>query len=169
ALADRPVNVVTWEDVDFELVGIRDYQNALLSIVLLVVFAIVALGILNTLLMSMFERVREFGVLMAIGARPAVIRRLVVLESCILGSLGALFGLAVGCALIIYYRKTGLDLPVGDAIAYFMPFDSVLYMRFNWPSHAVALAAVLITSVLSGLPPAARASRMRPAESLRHI
>ncbi|MFH1726369.1 MAG: FtsX-like permease family protein [Elusimicrobiota bacterium] len=169
ALDGRPVQVRTWADIDYELVAIRDYEDALLSIVLLVVFAIVALGILNTLLMAMFERVREFGVLMAMGARPGVIRRLVILESCILGALGAAFGLAVGCGLIAFYGRTGLELPVGDAIAYFMPFDAKLFLRFNWGSHAVALGAVLLTSVLSAIPPALRASRTSPVEALRHL
>ncbi|OGR60015.1 MAG: hypothetical protein A2X36_08635 [Elusimicrobia bacterium GWA2_69_24] len=168
-LRGRPVRVVTWEQVDFELVGIRDYQNALLDIVLCVIFLIVSLGILNTLLMSLFERVREFGVLMAIGAGPRFIRRMILLESGILGALGGALGLAAGCAIILYYRKAGFVLPVGESIGFFMPFDSVLFLRFDWGRHVTAGAAVLLTSVLSGLPPAFRASRMKPAESLRHI
>jgi len=168
-LTGQPVRVVTWEEVDSELVGIREYQDALLGVVLLVVFIIVALGILNTLLMSMFERVREFGLLIAIGARPAVIRGMVLLESCLMGLLGAGFGLALGGGLILYYRYAGFVLPVGEAIGYFMPFDSVLFLRFHWPSHLTAVAAVFLTSALSGLPPAVRASRMHPADSLRQI
>lgn len=168
-LPGQPVQVLTWEEVDPELVGIRDYQDALLGIVLVVVFVIVALGILNTLLMSMFERIREFGVLMAIGARPGVIRRLVIVESCLMGLVGTLFGLVLGCGLIAYYGRTGLELPITDAVGYFMPFDTVLYLRFVWPTHLLALAAVFVTSVLSGVVPALRASSLRPAESLRHI
>lgn len=166
----RPdLEVVTWEEVDPELVGIRDYQDALLSIILFVIFAIVALGILNTLLMAMFERVREFGVLMAVGARPSTIRSMILAESMLLGALGAALGCAIGAALIAHYGAAGLELPIGDAVGFFMPFDSVLYLRFDWPKHAVALLAVFATSVLSGLPPALKASKLQPVEALRHV
>lgn len=169
ALAGQPVRVVDWEEVDHELVGVREYQNALLGVILLVVFVIVALGILNTMLMSMFERVREFGVLQALGARPGTLRRMILLESALMGALGLALGLALGGGLILYYGNTGLALPVGDAVGFFMPFDSVLYLRFDWPKHLTAVAVVLATSVLSGLPPALRASRLRPAEALRTL
>ena len=168
-LSDKTLEVVTWEEVDPELVGVRDYQDALLSIILVVIFVIVALGILNTLLMAMFERIREFGVLMALGARPSVIRALVLVESMILGGLGAFVGGIIGGGLILYFGNYGLELPLGEAVGFFMPFDSVLFLRFIWDKHAVALAAVFATSVLSGIPPALRASRLKPAEALRHI
>ncbi|MBI4248184.1 MAG: ABC transporter permease, partial [Elusimicrobia bacterium] len=169
ALGKEPVKAVTWEEIDHELVAVRDYQNKVLGIVLLIVFLIVAMGILNTLLMSMFERIREFGLLKAIGARPARIVRLILLESCILGALGSLLGLSGGIALIVYYRRAGLALPIGEAVRYFMPFPAVLYMRFNWPTHLEALAAVFVSCVLAALPPAFRAARLKAADALRHI
>lgn len=170
ALAGHPaVRVYTWMEVDREIVGIQKYQNALLFIVLVIVFAIVALGILNTLLMSLFERVREFGVLMAIGARPRVIMGMVVLESLILGVLGMAMGLALAIGLITHYGRVGMPLPIGEAISYFMPFDTVIYLRFAWARHAFAMATVLFTCVLAAFPPALRAARLKPAEALRHV
>lgn len=164
-----PLQVLTWKNVDHEIVSIQKFQNGLLDVVLLVVFAIVALGVLNTLLMSLFERVREFGVLMAIGAKPRWILRLVVAESLILGCLGTVFGLAIGSALILYFGKVGLPLPIGDALSYFLPFPSVIFLRFSWASHAFAAGSVLVTSLLASIPPALRACRLRPAEALRHV
>ena len=168
-LSDLPVEAVTWEQIDHELVGIRRYQNALLSIVLAVVFAIVALGVANTLLMSMFERLREFGVLRALGARPSFIVRTVLLESFLLCLCGTALGVALGAGAIFYYRRAGLVLPLKDAVSYFMPFDTVLYLRFNWPMHIAALASVLLTSLLAGLPPALKAAKLKPTEALRYL
>ncbi|TBR21071.1 ABC transporter permease [bacterium] len=167
ALKGQPLKAATWEEIDYELVGIRDYQDALLRIVLGVVFLIVALGIVNTLLMSMYERVREFGLLMALGARRGFVGRLVVAESVLLGVLGAFFGLAAGSTLILYYGRQGLRLPINDAVGFFMPFDALLYLRFDWPRHLTALACVFVTCALSGLPPALRAMRLKPAVALR--
>jgi len=86
-----------------------------------------------------------------------------------LGALGAALGCAIAAALILHYRASGLELPIGDAVGFFMPFDSVLYLRFDWGKHAVALTAVFLTSVLSGLPPAIKASKLQPVEALRHV
>ena len=168
-LAGKPVQVLSWKNVDHEILSIMNFQNGILDVVLVVVFFIVALGILNTLLMSLFERVREFGVLMAIGARPGWIMRLVLIESVSLGLVGTLFGLGLGFAMISYFGKAGLHLPVGDALSYFIPFPSIIYMRFSWPRHAFAAFCVLATALAAAAPPALRAGRMRPAEALRHV
>lgn len=168
-LGREPVQVLSWKDVDHEIVGIQKFQNAILDIVLVVVFFIVALGILNALLMSLFERVREFGVLMAMGAKPRWILKLIILESLSLASVGTVFGLILGSLMISYYGRAGLRLPVGDALSYFLPFPSVLFLQPSWPRHVFAAFAVMLTSLLAALPPALRARRMRPAEALRHI
>ena len=168
-ISGRPLQVLSWKNVDHEILGIQNFQNGILDVVLIVVFVIVALGILNTLLMSLFERVREFGVLMAIGANPAWVMKLVIIESLILGVLGTLLGLAVGSSLIAYFGVAGLHLPVGDALSYFIPFPSVIYLRYAWAHHLFAAFSVLATATLAALPPALRAGRMRPAEALRHV
>ena len=170
ALKDVPgVQVRPWQEVDREIVSIQNYQNALLLIVLGVVFVIVSLGILNTLLMSLFERVREFGVLMAIGAKPQTIMTMVILESLILGTVGLVFGVILGSLFILHFGKAGLPLPIGEAIAYFMPFDTVIFLRFSWDRHWYALVTVILTCVLAAIPPAIRAGRLKPAEALRHV
>ena len=169
ALAGLHVGVHTWRETDHELVGMQRYQNAILTTMLIIVFAIVAMGILNTLLMSMFERVREFGVLMALGARPAWVLRLIILESLILGALGIAVGVTLGSALIIHYGHVGLHLPLKEAFEYFIPFDPLLFMRFNWSTHRIAIFAVLATCVLSAAFPAYKASKLKAAEAMRHI
>lgn len=163
------LRALAWKDIDHEIVGVQAFQDAILRIVLLVVFIIVALGILNTQLMSLFERVREFGVLMAIGARPRWVLRLILMESVILGLCGAAFGVALGAALIAHFGRVGLHLAVGDAFSYFLPFPSVIYMRPSWAQHAEACVAVVLTSLLAAVPPALRARRLKPAEALRHV
>lgn len=168
-LKGLPLRVLSWKQIDHEILGVKAFQDAILFIVLCVVFAIVALGILNTQLMSLFERVREFGVLMAIGARPRWVMRLLLVESALLGAVGTVFGVCVGAALIAHFGRAGLSLPVGEALSYFLPFPSVIFMRPNWLAHAYACLAVFTTTILAALPPALRAGRLKPAEALRHV
>lgn len=163
------IRAISWKKIDREIIGIQAFQNGILTVVLFIVFAIVALGILNTQLMSLFERVREFGVLMAIGARPRWIVRLILAESLVLGSVGTLLGLAIGSALIAYFGRHGLNLPVGEAFSYFLPFPSVIYLVPSWRQHAFACFSVFAITLLASLPPALRAGRLKPAEALRHV
>ncbi len=163
------IRAISWKKIDREIIGIQAFQNGILTVVLIIVFMIVALGILNTQLMSLFERVREFGVLMAIGARPRWIVRLILAESLVLGAVGALLGLAIGAALIGYFGRHGLHLPVGEAFSYFLPFPSVIYMIPAWRMHAFACVSVFVITLLASLPPALRAGRLKPAEALRHV
>jgi ABC-type lipoprotein release transport system permease subunit len=169
ALGPGNVRAISWKSIDREIISIQAFQNAILSIVLVIVFAIVALGILNTQLMSLFERVREFGVLMAIGARPVWVVRLILAESLLLGLVGAAFGALLGAMLIGYFGRYGLHLPLGEAFSYFLPFPSVIYMHPSWKLHILACASVFVITLLASLPPALRAGRLKPAEALRHV
>ncbi len=163
------IRAISWKKIDREIIGIQAFQNGILTVVLFIVFAIVALGILNTQLMSLFERVREFGVLMAIGARPRWIVRLILAESLVLGSVGVLLGLTLGAAMIAYFGRHGLHLPVGEAFSYFLPFPTVIYLVPSWEQHAFACLSVFLITLLASLPPALRAGRLKPAEALRHV
>ncbi len=163
------VGALSWRSIDKEIIGIQAFQDGLLTIVLGVVFAIVALGILNTQLMSLFERVREFGVLMAIGARPRWIVRLLMTESALLGLVGTALGVVLGAVLIDHFGRYGLALPVGEAFKYFLPFPSVIFLRPSWILHGFACATVFVVTLLATLPPALRAGRLKPAEALRHV
>jgi ABC-type lipoprotein release transport system permease subunit len=168
-LGPGEISSLTWKDIDKEIIGIQAFQDGLLTVVLFVVFAIVALGILNTQLMSLFERVREFGVLMAIGARPRWIVRLLLFESALLGLVGTSLGVVLGAAMIDHFGRYGLNLPVGDAFKYFLPFPSVIYLRPSWHMHIFACVTVFVVTLLATLPPALRAGRLKPAEALRHV
>lgn len=170
ALKDHPeVQVFTWKEVDRELLAMQKFQNGLLAVVMGVVFAVVALGILNTMIMSLYERVREFGVLMAIGMKPNQILKMVLLESLFLGLLGLVLGLGIGSFFIAYYGRNGLELPIGEAISYFLPFETEVFLRFAWDNHWKAFVAILCTCLLASLPPALRASRLKVAEALRRV
>lgn len=170
ALREHPeVRVFTWKEVDRELLAMQKFQNGLMAVVMGVVFAVVALGILNTMIMSLYERVREFGVLMAIGMKPNDILKMVLLESLFLGLLGMGLGLGIGSFFIAYYGRNGLELPIGEAISYFIPFETRVFLRFAWERHWKAFAGILFTCLLASLPPALRASRLKAAEALRRV
>ena len=169
-LAERhDVRVLAWHDVDKEVVATKRWTDAVTTIFLFVIYTVATLGILNTMLMSIFERVREFGVLKAIGAQPVTLMRLVIAECGCIGFLGSGLGLVIGSAVILYFGRFGLKLPIGESMSYFFPFDSVLYLRFAWGGHAFALVTIFTVCLLTGIVPGYVAYRLKVAEALRAV
>lgn len=161
--------VYSYRDVGSEIVGVKTFQDALLVVILIVIFSIVGLGILNTISMSYFERIREFGVIRAIGARPAALYRLLLAEATMLGVLGTLGGLLLGGLAIGFFGAVGLALPLGKAMSYFMPFDDVIYMRPQWAMHAWSALGLFGVCVLASIGPAVRGARLVVSDALRHV
>lgn len=163
------LKVLTWRDVSAEIIHIQSFQDSILFLILCVIFVIVALGILNTLLMSLFERIREFGLMMALGAKRKEVAVLLLTESVFLGGIGLFWGAVWGMSIILVFHFLGLPLPLGEALSYFLPFERTLFLRFAWKSHAIAVLSVILVSCLAGIIPALRVSRLRAAEALRHV
>jgi len=169
AIGGGGAKVLSYRDVGSEIVGIKKFQDALLVVILIVIFAIVGLGILNTISMSFFERIREFGVLRAIGARPGALYRLLFAESVILGLIGVVGGLGLGACAIGFFGKVGLALPLGKAMSYFMPFDDVIYMKAQWPMHLWSALGLFGVCVAAAVGPALRGGRLVVSDALRHV
>ena len=169
AAAAEGAELLSFRKIGLEVEAIIRFEDAILVVVLVIIFAIVGLGILNTVAMSMFERVREFGTLRALGARPVVVVRMIALEALFLGSLGALAGLLLGAAIIGWWGATGLHLPIGKALSYWLPFDAVVYLRPMWRHHVNSAAGLVVVSLVSAAGPAYRASRLVIAEALRSL
>lgn len=126
---------------------------------------IVFIGVLNTVLMSVLERTREFGVLKAIGSRPFKIALMISLETTLLASLSLLAGLAVALPLIGWFSAVGIELAeplnVGGIYMSHMTGELSLYV-FGTP-----LVLVLIFALLISIPAGARAARISPTEAMR--
>jgi len=156
--------VSTWAEIASWLTDMLAYQKLMLAIIGFVFVAVVLTGITNTMLMSVLERVREIGTLMALGARRREILTLFLAESSFLGLLGGLAGALVGSAVVSWLGRRGIDLPppgmnVHNVIRPAVTFGQVVF--------AVGLATVGAT--LSAVYPALKASRMRPVEALSHV
>jgi ABC-type lipoprotein release transport system permease subunit len=133
-----------------------------------VVLFIVLAGELNTLLLSMLERTREFGVLMAIGTTRQEVAALLITESFLIGILGTLAGLVLGFLIVSITNFTGIDLSIllGSTTRFYV--DPLIYPQLNLEHLGITVIAILMASVVAGLYPAWRASLLQPAEVIRH-
>jgi ABC-type lipoprotein release transport system permease subunit len=134
------------------------------------VYLLVGLGILNTMLMSVLERTREFGVMQALGTRPSGVLTLVLAESFWVASLAVVLGLSLGLGLtwygshhvlLDYSQMMGEGMDLGGAV-----IKGALVTEFAPDQGLRAALAVYVMALFVGLVPAWRVSRMRPVDAL---
>jgi ABC-type lipoprotein release transport system permease subunit len=169
----RGAEVLDWRTLSPEMVSLLQIVNVAWVLVLVLVFVAAAAGVANTMLMATFERTRELGMLLALGTRPGRIVRMIVAESLALGVVGALFGTALGGALVAITHRTGIDYATltggGPSELSFagLRWSLRLYPSLAFADVARVMSAVVATSLLASVWPAARASRLQPAAALR--
>lgn len=153
--------VHTWAELIPERRGIMDIQNVISGVVSGVFLLLMLLGVANTMLMSVLERTREVGTMMAVGLTRQAVLSLILTEALVLGALGAALGVVLTLTLTWGPLGNGLRVKPPEAS---LPLDIFPYVTASFTA-GVALAAVL-GAVLFALYPAWRASRLRPVEAL---
>lgn len=165
------LEVLTWQEAVPEMVGFIEIDDAFLYIYLIVIFAVVAFAIANTFLMAVMERVREFGLLNALGLRGGGVARLLLAETLLMTLLAMAVGFALGYAGHLTVDHFGI--PVGSWGVEEMEVSGVdfadMVMRstitpVKWVVGSIVVALITMGSALY---PAWRASRLAPAEAMR--
>lgn len=156
---------VGWEVLLPQLKVAMDLSQFSLLIVGLILFAVVSLGIINTLFMSLHERTFEFGVLRAVGTRASRLAFLILAEAAALALLAAVLGVAIGGVAIGVTGTLGLDYTGIEAMG--VTFRDRLYPVFALRQVILYPAVVMVLTVMVAVYPAIHAARLLPAHSLR--
>ena len=142
------------------------YFSGFSSLIMAVLLgALAALAILNTLFMALYERMFEFGVLLALGTRPYRLALLVLAESVCLGLVSAVLGTILGLVSAAIFSKTGINYYSGIEFAG-VTFKEALYPQIRSLQYTVFPIGVWIFTVLVALYPAFKAARLVPAKAL---
>ncbi len=162
--------VDSWETLMPELRQTMDIKAAFSTIFGLIVLMIASIGILNLMLMAVFERTREMGVLASLGMKGRQVMGLFVLEGVFIGVVGAVLGCLLGWALLMAVGQVGIDLSfaadAGEATAL---MGERLYPSIDTLDILGNGLAVLVIAALASLYPAWLASRQEPAQALHHV
>lgn len=160
----------TWEKAAADYLAYMKGERASDTIFLLIVFIISVIGVVNTILLASLERVREIGILKAMGMVEKEIIRLFVYEGLGLGLLGGIIGLLLGIAGNLYLVNTGIDISAmyGNMDIGF-PISNRIHGEWNWLVMFVTLICGLLISYLASFFPARKAAKLDPAEGLRRI
>jgi ABC-type lipoprotein release transport system permease subunit len=162
--------VRTWWEVSPQTQQLFGMQSISKVILLGLVFTVAGFGVVNTMLMSVFERTRELGVLKAIGMRPGRMVVLVLLESLMLAGVSVVLGLALGGFLDWWLVTRGLDFTASMKDGMSMggvTLDPVIRGQVQPAGIAATAGSVFVVAALAALWPALRAARLQPVEAIR--
>jgi len=129
---------------------------------------VVAFSILNTFLMAIFERTREFGVMMAIGTTPGRLTKLLLIESISLTAIGVGAGMLLGTALTFYFQVHGLDFAGSSELLSQFGITGRMYPKLTLLSLLIGPGLVMAITSLAALYPALKIRRLKPVEALTH-
>jgi len=167
---DPAVEIHIWSELMPELVQFIFIDDAGMYILLVILVVVVAFGILNTILMSVLERTRELGVLLALGLRPRAVFRLVYLESLLLAGAGLALGLAVGIPLVLWFQGHPILLGERMAEAYeLFGMEPLMTWKLKPLNPIGSAITILGVAAAAALYPALKASRGRPVDALRSL
>jgi ABC-type lipoprotein release transport system permease subunit len=170
AFSPRPVEVNTWNQVMPELEQFIFLDDAGMYIMLVILVVVVAFGILNTILMSVLERTRELGVLLALGLRPGAIFRMIYLESLMLAGIGLLLGLALAIPAVLWFQghPVPLEGDMGQATE-LLGIEPIMTWKLKPLNPIGSSLTIFGVAALAALYPALKASRSRPVDALRSL
>jgi ABC-type lipoprotein release transport system permease subunit len=168
---DEPGKVVArdWDELQ---PGLRqaiqaDMTSAWFMYIVLIV--LVAFSVLNTQLMSVLERTREFGTMMALGLKPVRLARLVMLETGMMTMLGLLLGITLGAIITAYLSVVGFSYPGMAEMAVKFHLPDRMYPVISLLSLTLGPAIVALGSLLAAIYPALRLNRLQPVEAMRAV
>jgi putative ABC transport system permease protein len=154
--------VHTWKDLQPFVRDLIARSNFVLGAVAFVLFIIVLTGIINTMLMSVFERVREIGTLLAVGVRRRQVMQMFLIEAAVIGAAGGVVGATIGRTLLFVLSERGIPFKLSG-----LSGANVLRPFATNGFTLAAIAVALLGAVGAALWPAFRASRLNPVEALR--
>ncbi|MBW1785323.1 MAG: ABC transporter permease [Deltaproteobacteria bacterium] len=164
--ADLTVN--TWKELLPMVTAMLRLYNGSIFVWYLVVFVAMAFGIVNTTLMAVFERMREFGLLKALGMKPGGIVKGVLAESFLLIVTGMIIGNALSFLTVFALSAKGIDLSAMAAGLEYVGMPRVIYPMAQAGDVIQANLVVLVLGLLVSLYPASKAARFLPVEALAH-
>jgi putative ABC transport system permease protein len=144
-----------------------DLVSGLIMYVILII--VVAFSILNTFLMVIFERTREFGVFMAMGTTPGRLTRLLLLESTTLTMLGTVIGIIAGSLVTWYFQIHGIIISGTSEMMRQYGLPERIYPQLSALSIAVGAGLVLVITLVAALYPALKVRRLQPVEAMRAV
>jgi len=155
----------SWTTLLPQMQAVFDMSSFSTFIIAIMLFGVVTLGIINTLFMSLHERMFEFGVLRAVGTRPSAMATLILFEAAALAVISIILGMILGYVITYIFSHTGIDYTGIEFVG--VTFRELLYPVLQLNQFIIYPFWVFVFTVVVGLYPAVYAARMTPAGAMR--
>jgi putative ABC transport system permease protein len=163
------LDVQTWRQMSPVLASMLDSTRGLMVFVFLIIYVAIGILILNAMLMAVFERIREIGVLKALGVTPSQVLVLMIAEAGIQTAIAVAAGLAIAAPGLIYLRDVGLDMgSMGGISMMGIAFDPIWRAVITPTSFAQPLVTLLVIVALAVFYPAWKAATIKPVDAIQH-
>ncbi len=165
---DADAAVQRWTEIDTYLGTMMGVMDGFVLVWVIVVFLALSFGLVNTLVMAVFERVREIGLMLALGMQPRSILGQIIIESMLLLAIGLAIGNILAWAAV-KPLESGIDISIVSEGMEMMGVSGMLYPRLLPGDVILANVVVLILGFVASLSPAWRASRYEPVEAITKV
>ncbi len=159
--------VLTWKELSPEMALLTSSMDQYMYIFVLIILLALCFGIINTMLMAVLERVKEIGMLMAVGMNKRRIFKMIILESSLLTVSGGALGILIGSVITKIFETVPINLSMfADGLESY-GFASQIYTSLRTEMLIITAILVILTGVLSAVYPARKALKLNPAEATR--
>jgi putative ABC transport system permease protein len=158
--------VLPWEQLAPQLAQFAEMERSMTYVFLSIVIIVAVIGILNTMLMAVYERIKEVGVMAAFGYKPRNIVSLFLQEGLIIGVIGVLAGSILGVGISYYFSVVGITFTGADVVEF---METQVYPRLSMTDVLFPCIFAVGVALIAALYPAYKASSVEPVEALRHV
>lgn len=161
------LTVQTWKELQPDLAMVTDFMNQMMAIFMVIILLALGFGIVNTMLMVVLERIKEIGMLMAVGMNRLRVFTMIMLETVFLSVVGGAVGMAVSAGLLSWLGSVGLNFSsVSKGLASF-GYSAIIYPKVETSFYFMLSFLIILTGILASIYPALKAVKLNPAEAVR--
>jgi putative ABC transport system permease protein len=168
-IKDERYEILSYRDIIPLMVSMLESSKSAMVIIYAIIAFGVLLGVINSMLMSVFERVQEFGVLMSIGMKSGMIFKMITLEAFLLGVIGTLFGIIMAFIVYIPLSINGLDLSSFSEGLQMYNVGNVIYPEIDLSLLLNSFLVMPIASMLGAVYPSMKAIKLQPSDAMRYV
>jgi putative ABC transport system permease protein len=161
--------VVSYKDIIPMMITLMETTKSNMQVVYVIIAIALIFGIINTKLMSVFERIREFGILMANGMKNIQVFQMIMAEAFFMALVGIAGGIIFGLALCLPLAKSGINFGAFSESLAGIGFASIIYPEVSFYSILSSSLVIMCTTLLGALYPAIKAVRLVPVKAIRYI
>jgi putative ABC transport system permease protein len=163
----KNLDVKSWKEIMPEVSLVEESIDISMYLILGIILFALLFGIINTMLMAVLERVKELGMLMAVGMNKIRVFTMIMLETLLLAFTGCITGIILGYLFTVILMKTGIDLSAWGEAYERLGYDTVVYPVPDLFIAVKVTIMVFVTGLIAAIYPAIKALKLKPAEALR--